>query len=187
MNPQLDQVAHTAETSPDWLPAELYRQLRELAAAHFRAQPRRHTLQPTAVVHEVFLRLFKEREEGCRSFPQDETHLLALAAKIMRQVLVDHARARRRLKRNRGAVPVPIDAAELVASDRTPVDVLHLHELLEQFAAMDPRAARVVELRFFAGLTIAQVARVLGVSDFTVERDWRAARAWLAAALQEGE
>lgn len=159
-----------------------YDSLKRLAAAHFRNEAAGHTLQPTALVHEVFLKLAKGFEAGPRISPSDERHYMALAARAMRQILVDHARARNAAKRGGEHTRVSLADAD-GSSVGTAVDVIDLHEALDRFAAIDERAARVIELRFFAGLSIQQTADVLGISDWTVESDWRAGRAWLAARL----
>lgn len=139
-----------------------------------------HTLQATALVNEAWLRLFKP---GAACEWSDRAHFLRTAATAMRHVLVDHARARARDKRGCGVEPAALDAAleQLEAGGET--DVVALHDALERFAQIDAQGARIVELRFFAGLSIDETARVLGVSTPTVERGWRAARLWLARAL----
>lgn len=162
--------------------ALLYEELRRLAAGYFSSQPVGHTLQPTVVVNEAYLKLCGAGDgEGTRW--ANSAHFLAHAATAMRHVLVDHARMRATLKRG-GHRRVSLDTFG-VEDRSTRVDVLALHEAIERLAARDERAAKVVELRFFAGLTIDQTATALGVSDFTVEKDWRAARAWLARELRQ--
>ncbi|GMV26711.1 MAG: hypothetical protein AMXMBFR58_27420 [Phycisphaerae bacterium] len=157
--------------------ALLYDELRSLAGSYFARQPSKHTLQPTALVHEAFMKLYRE-EEGEGNRWRSSSHFLAVAAKAMRQILVDHARAKGSLKRGRNA-GVTLDMS-LLPDAGTEVDVLELNEVIDRLAAKDERASKVVVLRFFAGLSIAETAAVLGVSDFTVEKDWRVARAWLA-------
>jgi len=154
---------------------ELSRVARSLMASE-RAE---HTLQATALVNEAWLRLFKP---GAAYEWNDRAHFLRTAATAMRHVLVDHARARRRDKRG-GDRAEALDAAleELEAGGQT--DVVALHDALERFAQIDLQSARIVELRFFAGLSIEETARVLEISTPTVERGWRAARLWLARAL----
>ncbi len=160
----------------------LYADLRRLASSYFAAERPDHTLQPTALVHEAILKL----AQG--AIVKDSNHLLALAANAMRQVLVDHARSRGAAKRSPGGhlielnerlSPARGDPAEAI------VDVISLDEAIAKLERMDPRMAELVTLRFFAGLTVQQAAIVLGVSDFTAERDWRIARAWLADHLAE--
>jgi RNA polymerase sigma factor (TIGR02999 family) len=150
-------------------------ELRAIAAGLLRRERSDHTLHPTALVNEAWMRLF-QGQTG--TGPEGRKHFFALAAKVMRQVLVDHARRRGRAKRGGGDEPLPLDEAlAMVAIEG--VDVLDLSTALEELAGLDERQARVVELRFFGGLEAEEVADVLGVSLSTVERDWRAARAWL--------
>lgn len=150
-------------------------ELRSIAAGLLRRERPDHTLQPTALVNEAWIRLF--HHEGDAE-PRDRKHFFALAAKVMRQVLVDHARRRKRDKRGGGEPQQPLDEA-LTAVEVEGVDVLDLDAALVELATLDGRQARVVEMRFFGGLESQEVAEVLGVSLSTVERDWRAARAWL--------
>ncbi len=154
-------------------------ELTRVARALMSSERAEHTLQATALVNEAWLRLFKP---GAAHQWSDRAHFLRTAATAMRHVLVDHARARGRDKRG-GGEPAALDAAleELEAGGQT--DVVALHDALERFAQIDALGARIVELRFFAGLTIDETARVLDVSTPTVERGWRAARLWLARAL----
>jgi RNA polymerase sigma factor (TIGR02999 family) len=168
----------------------LYADLRAVASNYFAQQPLGHTLQPTALVHEAVLRLLRD-DQSARGRAVTHSHFLAIAATAMRQILVDHARAARALKRG-GTPGGPTGARRIVHVDVTSLaspapllDLLELDEAIRRLAELDERAARVVVLRFFAGLTIRQVAEVVGVSDFTVENDWRAARAFLARELGE--
>ena len=165
----------------------VYAELRALAASALRGERAGHTLQPTALVHEAWLRLVGAgpTDWTCRA------HFFGAAARAMRQVLVDHARARGAAKRGGGRGRVEADEASLLdlsvaAWEERALDLLALDEALQRLAAADPRAARVVELRFFAGLEMAEVARVLSVSLPTVERDWRLARLWLRAEIEGG-
>jgi len=158
---------------------EVYPDLRRLAAAALRRERPGHTLQATALVHEAYLRL-----AGQRVRVQDRGHLLALAARFMRRVLVDHARARAAARRCGGAVRVTL--AEEVASRGPEVDLLALEEALERLAAQDPRLAKVLELRCFAGLSVAGTAATLAVSEATVKRDWALARAFVERELGGG-
>ncbi len=133
-----------------------------------------HTLQPTALVHEAFLRIVDADDRRW----QDRRHFLALAAQAMRAVLVDHARARATEKRGRGRTRLSLDEGAIaVEEDR--VSVLALDEALSSLAAADPRLARIVELRYFAGMTVEETSDVLGISERTVKRGWRCARIWL--------
>jgi RNA polymerase sigma factor (TIGR02999 family) len=156
----------------------LYAELRTVAQRYMRRERPDHTLQPTALVHEAFLRLVG----GSPGAFEDRGHFLRAAAQAMRRVLVDHARARNASKRG-GALRVTFDEG---AAAEQPVDILVLDDALDRLAAAEPRWARVVELRFFAGLEVPEVAEVLGTSTATVKRDWRFARAWLARELDEG-
>jgi RNA polymerase sigma-70 factor, ECF subfamily len=154
----------------------LYRDLRGLAGSYLSGDRARMTLQPTALVHEVYLKLAAGDADA-----HDREHFLALAATAMRQVLADHARARGRQKRggDRERVTFHEDAAGAPAE----VDVSELDELLEALRGHDERMHRIVELRYFGGLTIEECARVLGFSTTTIENEWRLARAWLAVRL----
>ncbi len=163
--------------------ASVYRELRAIAASYFREESASHTLQPTALVHEAYFKLFKGIVPGGATPWSSREHFLAVAATAMRQILVDHARAKAADKRGGGAHRYTIDETD-GATGGPAIDVLDLHEAIERLAAIDPRAAKVVVMRFFAGLTIAEVAHALAVSDFTVEQEWRTARAWLGKELK---
>lgn len=152
----------------------LYRELRKLAAAYLRRERPDHTLQTTALVHEAYLRLAEQASTGC----QGRTHFFAIAAHLMRQILVDHARHRNAAKRGSGN-RVPLDEAKEIMSEQQEVDLIGLDRALEKLAELDPRQSRIVEMRFFAGLTEDEIAEVLGVAPITVKRDWRAAKALL--------
>jgi RNA polymerase sigma factor (TIGR02999 family) len=155
----------------------IYDDLRRLAAAHMRREPAGHSLQPTALVHETYVRLVDQRQAGL-----SRAQFFAAAAGLMRRILVDLARARRADKR--GGQFERITLAEDVAADGPgDIDTLALHEALERMAAFDRRQARIVELRYFGGLTIEETAAVLDISEATVVRDWTIAKAWLRAAL----
>lgn len=164
----------------------IYRELKGMAANQMRSERTDHTLQPTALVHEAFLRLVDQE----RSDWQSRAQFFELAARTMRRVLVDHARRKARLKRGGGAVRVDLDrvgATETVAAGAGSLEeVLALHEALERLEALDRRQARVVELHLFAGLSVADTAAVVGCSEATVSRDWRLARLWLARELGRG-
>ncbi|MEZ5976326.1 MAG: sigma-70 family RNA polymerase sigma factor [Planctomycetota bacterium] len=153
----------------------VYAELRRVAGSCMRSERHEHTLQPTALVHEAYLRLL-----GSEETPhwQDRQHFIRVAARAMRNVLVDHARRRNAAKRGGAESPVPLD--QVVASfEEQSLDVLALHDCLEQLAEADSELAKLVELRFFGGLTIEETARVLDRSPATVERRWKAARMWL--------
>ena len=152
----------------------LYGQLRRLAAAKMRLERRNHTLQPTALVNEAYLRLADCND----SVLKDRSRVLSTAAHIMRNILVDHARARCADKRGAGAIQITLDAG-LVASSESPVDVLVIDEALNRLAAFDARQAAILEMHFFAGLTFEEIGFELGVSARTIKRDWTMARAWM--------
>lgn len=162
---------------------QAYGELRRLAARELRRERSDHTLQPTALVHEAFLRL-----AGADVAWADRAHLLAVAARAMRRVLVDHARrqgAARRPDRRDRTVLDDLEG-EAVAAAPPHEEVLAVHVALDRLAALDPRQAQVVELRYFGGLTVEETAAALEVSIPTVVREQRAARAWLAAELEDG-
>jgi len=140
-----------------------------------------HSLQPTALVHEAYVRLIDQRQVHWRN----RAHFFGVAAGIMRRILVDHARSRRADKRG-GAWDRVTFVDDQVAGGAQEIDLLALHESLERLAAFDPRQERIVELRYFGGLTIEEVAEVVGVSEATVVRDWTIAKAWLRADLSGG-
>jgi RNA polymerase sigma factor (TIGR02999 family) len=157
----------------------VYDELRRIAGALMRSERQNHTLQPTALAHEAYARL-----AGSGASATDRTHFLSLAARVMRRVLVDHARARRRLKRS-SDLKVTLDdhvAAIPASADR----VIEIDEALNRLEALDVRKLRVIEMRLFAGLTHTEIASLLDVSVPTVERDYRTARAWLRAELESG-
>ena len=158
----------------------VYDELRRRARHYLRAERRNHTLQPTALVHEVYARMIGAGNVDWH----DRAHFFALAARQMRQILVDSARARRYQKRGGGAIQVTFDEA-LAVSDREP-DLVALDDALEALAAEDVRKARVVEMRFFGGLTNEEIAAALGISTDTVTRDWQMARLWLRRTLRKG-
>jgi RNA polymerase sigma factor (TIGR02999 family) len=156
----------------------VHSELRRLAARSLRAERAGHSLQPTELVHEAYLRLCGSGLELA-----DRGHFFALAARTMRRILVDHARSRRRLKRGSGDVAVTLDEA-LVPSGHRPEALLRLDEALERLAALDARQAEAVELHYFGGLTYEEAAATLHVSSATVKRELRSARAWLKKELQ---
>jgi len=155
------------------------RELHRLAASYLRRERPGHTLQPTALVNEAFVRLVGQ---GARSDWESRSHFVAIAAHHMRQILVDYARRRLAAKRGGGATVVSLDDAQ-AASDPRSVDLLALDDALEKLAAVDARKARAMELKFFGGLEMAEIAGVLGVSVKTVEKDVRLGAAWLRSAL----
>jgi RNA polymerase sigma factor (TIGR02999 family) len=156
-------------------------ELRRLARGYMARERREHTLQPTALVNEVFLRLTDARLIRW----QDRAHFLGIAARLMRRVLVDHARARGYRKRGGGEQRVTLDEGLAAAPDRG-LDVVALDRALEALAKVDVRKSEIIEFRFFGGLTVEETAEVLHVSPDTVKRDWRLAKLWLLREL-EGE
>jgi RNA polymerase sigma-70 factor (ECF subfamily) len=149
----------------------VYDELRRLAASYLARERPNHTLQATALVHEAFLRLVDQRAVEW----QNRGHFFAVAAQAMRRILVDHARARGRLKRNADAAPVET----IAVGQEDPIDLLALDLALTRLAARDARLGTVVELRFFAGLTVEETAEALDLSPASVKRDWQTAKAWL--------
>ena len=158
----------------------MYDELRGLARRVLARERRNHTLQPTALVHEAYMRLAAQRGAGFVS----RTHFLSLAAKMMRRILVDHARRRNADRRGGGSIAVTLDEDLLVAGPETGVDILLLHDALTELSRLDPRQGRVVELRFFGGLTVEETAGILEISEPTVNRDWQTARIFLRHALR---
>lgn len=162
----------------------LYEELHRVAGRVFRSQNQNHTLQPTALLHEAYLKLARPSAEDEGRW-QDRAHFLNLAARAMRQILVNHARDKAALKRGGGQVRQRITvggdlAAEVGGSD---LGLLALHDELEKLAELDERQARVVELRVFGGLSHGEIAEILGVALRTIELDWKMARSWLAQRL----
>jgi RNA polymerase sigma factor (TIGR02999 family) len=156
----------------------VYQELRRRAAAHLRRERRGHTLQPTDLVHEAYLRLIDQR----RTVWQNRGQFFGLASQMMRRILVDRARAQKMAKRSGRWARVTLD--EAMAAARPPdVDVLDLDAALTQLASFDERKSRIAELRFFGGLALEEAGEALGLSVATVERDWQAARAWLSMTL----
>lgn len=154
----------------------MYEEMRGLARQMMASERQNHTLQPTALVHEAFLRLINTSGLDVNS----EDHFFMLAARVMRRVLIDHARGRNRLKRSGGREQVPLTVASPeFATPINPSDLLAIDDALEKLRALDERKAKVVELRFFGGLDEEISARILGISRSTASSDWRFARAWL--------
>src|SRR5262245_39894617 len=160
----------------------VYEELRALASAEFARQPAGHTLQPTAVVHEAWMRLARQPNLELR----DRRHFFALASKMMRQILVDHARSRAAAKRGGGggATRIEVDTP-IAANGRPDLDILALDDALSKLAGLNESRARLVELRFYGGLTEEEAAEVLTISRTEAARQWRAVKAWLASELRE--
>jgi len=166
------------EESLDKLIPVVYDELRRHAARHLRRERRGHTLQTTALIHEAYIRLVSQK--GVRW--QNRAHFFGIAAKLMRQILVDHARRHHAAKRGGADVRLSLGEA-LVMSEGQDVNLLAIDEALDGLAAIDPRKGRIVELRYFGGLTMEEAAEVLGVSLATVKHDWSMAKAWLRREL----
>jgi RNA polymerase sigma factor (TIGR02999 family) len=159
--------------------AVVYQELRRRAAGRLRREQPGHTLQPTALVHEAFLRLVDQK----KIVWQNRAQFLAVASEMMRRVLVDHARAHLMAKRSGRWTKVTMDDA-IAGSRPRDIDLLNLDEALRRLAEFDPRKSQIAELKFFGGLTLEETGYVVGVSVATVEREWQAARAWLHAQLK---
>jgi RNA polymerase sigma factor (TIGR02999 family) len=158
----------------------LYKELRQIAAAQMRSERGPHTLQPTALVHEAYLRLANEPASIWKNRPK----ILGLAAHAMRHVLVDYARARATKKRGSGAIHITLDE-NIACGDEFAGDVLAVDEALTQLSEFDPRQARIVELHFFSGLTFEEIAQELSVSVRTIKTEWSMARAWMLGQLEK--
>ena len=156
-------------------------ELHRLAAGYLRRERGGRTLQPTAVVNEAYIRLLPQRGVSW----ENRAHFFGIAAKMMRRVLVDHARRRHAAKRDAGpADPVTISGVASPAPEADPVDVLALHDALSKLADLDPRQSEIVEMRYFAGLTVEEIAEVLDISTATVKREWSTAKMWLRRQMQ---
>jgi RNA polymerase sigma-70 factor, ECF subfamily len=173
--------ADRARMADKFIP-EMYTELRNLAHKYFNRERQDHTLQPTALVHEVYLRLADHSLVNC----EGRTHFFAVCAKIMRQILIDYARQRKRIRHGGEQKKVEMNS-RIAADDLDVVDIVALNDAIEELAGLDEREARVVELRFFGGLEVSEIAQVLGVSKRTVEGDWKHAKAWLQVKLSDGK
>ena len=162
--------------------ADVYAELRTLAARYLHRERKSHTLQPTALVHEAYLKLVGQTHVVW----QGRAHFLAFAAKAMRQILVDHARRHLAAKRGGSRHCIALDDDLVVESDRT-LDLLMLEDALTKLTKLDPRQAQMIELRFFGGLSIAEVAKVMAISKRSVEREWTMVRVWLRRELSRSD
>ncbi|MDX6695819.1 MAG: hypothetical protein QOF02_3422 [Blastocatellia bacterium] len=169
----LAKLSHGDRTALDELLPLVYDELRRLADRYLRRERSDHTLQATALVNEAYLRLVDQNVPW-----QNRAHFFGVAAEMMRRILVDHARSHQAQKRGSGGVKLSLDEA-INMSDERATDLISLDEALTALAAFDPQKSRLVELRFFAGLSIEETAKVLGVGTATVIRQWRTAKAWL--------
>jgi RNA polymerase sigma factor (TIGR02999 family) len=167
------------QAAGDRLLSMVYDELRALAGFYFKRQHSDHTLEPTALVHEAFIKLAGSETPDWK----DRAHFMAVAAKAMRQVLADHARGKKTVKRGGGQERVTLSGLETPLHDESPIDLLDLDEALDKLSEISPRQSSVVEMRFFAGLGEDEVAHVLGVTPRTVQREWRVAKAFLRSEL----
>jgi RNA polymerase sigma factor (TIGR02999 family) len=168
--------SHGDQAALERLMPLVYGELRRLASAYLRHERSNHTLQSTALVHEAFMRLVGQNSVEWRN----RAHFFAIAAQMMRRILVDYARAQGREKRGSGAVKLELDAALAEGLDSgLDVDILALNGALDELSRLDSRQGRVVELRFFAGLSIEETAEVMNLSPASIKREWNTARAWL--------
>lgn len=175
-------VAASPERPVDELVPLVYDELRRVAARYLRRESPGNTLQPTALVHEAFLKLASQQRVDW----QGRTHVLAIGAKAMRRILVDHAKRKRRLKRGGRMKRLELDEGAALSLERDE-DLLAVDEALERLAQIDERQATIVELRFFGGMTVEEVAEALGLSKRTVEGEWTVVRAWLRRELGKDE
>jgi RNA polymerase sigma factor (TIGR02999 family) len=166
----------------DSLVPAVHAELTRLAASYMRREREGHTLDATALVHEAFLRLVDQQHVEWAS----RGHFFAIAAQAMRRVLVDYARGRVAAKRGGGAERVTLSGIAAPRSPAADIDILWLNDALDRLAQLDPRQARVVELRYFAGMSVEEVAEAMSISPATVKREWTTARVWLAHELKTG-
>ena len=176
----LKRVQEGDEEAKSLLVSAAYQELRKIASRRLRGERPGHTLQTTDLVHEAYLKLVNQRQASW----QNRAQFYGVAAEIMRRILVDHARARLSQKRGAGVRPLQLDEALVFSVERS-AELLDLDEALQRLEIEDPRASRVVELRFFAGLSVKESAAVMKISTTTVRRDWKYGRAWLQAELGE--
>jgi RNA polymerase sigma factor (TIGR02999 family) len=162
----------------DALVPVVYEELRKIARRHISRQGRNHTLQPTALVHEAYLRLARQDSPGW----QNRAHFFAVAAQMMRQILVDYARKQSATKRGGDAITVVVDES-LADSAQASVNLLALDDAMKRLATLDPRQSQIVELRFFGGLSIEETAQAVNISPATTKREWATARLWLHRAM----
>jgi RNA polymerase sigma factor (TIGR02999 family) len=175
----LGQIGQGDERAASRLIPLVYGELRRLAGGYMRHERSDHTLQPTALVHEAFLRLVEQSSVDWKG----RAHFFRVAAQMMRRILIDHARGTLREKRGTGEKPVPLEEALVFAPEQS-TELIKLDEALERLSKIDPRQGRIVELRFFGGLTVEETAEAMGISPKTVKRDWSVAKAWLHGDLK---
>lgn len=170
----LTEVTNGNREAVDQLIPLVYSELRQMARRYLRRERRDHTLQPTALVHEAYLRLVDQPGRGW----QNRAHFFAVAAQVMRHILIDYARGREAEKRGGAVGKLSLDAMDAIEKEQYS-QLIILDEVLTRLQGSDPRQGRIVELRFFGGLTEEEISEVVGISVRTVKRDWRVARAWL--------
>jgi RNA polymerase sigma factor (TIGR02999 family) len=179
-------LLHAAATGErgdvDALVAAIYEDMRRLAASHLHGERQDHTLQPTALVHEAYVKLIDQRNTDWK----DRLHFFAVASRIIRRILIDHARAREADKRGGDRTLISLTDQDVPGPARE-VDLIALDEAMEELAAIDPQQAKIVELRYFGGCTIEETAELLQLGKRTVDRDWQAAKAWLFVRLGEDD
>lgn len=175
MTDWLSRLRDGEEQALDRLIPLLYDDLRQLARSHLRSERSAHTLNPTALVNEAYLRLSRQE----KLTPENRAHFFLVAGRTMRRVLVDYARAKKRIKRGSGQAPVSLEDADIALDEQGADEILALDTAIEKLSHLSERAALMVQYRFFAGLTLAETAEVLGVTVKTIQRDWLLARAWL--------
>ncbi len=164
----------------DLLMHAIYEDMRRIAENHLRAERNDHTLQPTALVHEAYLKLINQHTTDWK----DRAHFFAVASRIIRRILVDHARQKKAIKRGADRERVAFEYAE-PSTQKSDVDLVELDDALTELAELDERQAQIVEMRFFGGLTIAEIAETLNMGKRSVDRDWSAAKAWLFLRLSD--
>jgi RNA polymerase sigma-70 factor (ECF subfamily) len=176
------QKLQTDQRAAPELIALVYGELRRIAAAYMRGERAGHTLQPTALIHEAWMRLADQTRVNWR----DRTHFFGVAASMMRRVLVDHARERLAEKRGSGQAALSLEWIEVADEPQKLEEVLSVHTALERLEALDGQQARIVEMRYFAGMSVEEAAAALDLSPRTVDREWAMARAWLRRELHNG-
>jgi len=171
----LERWSQGDEEALDQLMPLVYGELRRLAGAYLRRERSNHTLQSTALVHEAFMRLVQQQDVQWRN----RAHFYAIAAQMIRRILVDYARSQHAEKRGSGAIKLALDEAMAVPQTGADIDLLGLNDALDRLAELDERQGKIVELRFFAGLSIEETAEVMHLSPASIKREWQTARAWL--------
>jgi RNA polymerase sigma-70 factor, ECF subfamily len=174
----LERVRQGDEDARAKLAAAVYPELKKVAAGRMRGERPNHTLQPTALVHEAFLRLLASDQIAW----QNRNHFFAISAELIRQILVDYARRRRAAKRGNGAQPVDLEEWQAQIEER-PDLVIEVDRLITRLRSLDERQARIVEMRYFSGMSEGEIGEALGISERTVRRDWNMARAWMRKEL----